>query len=175
MSTTFIYTLICPFTGAPRYVGKSDRPVFRAAAHIRRAKAGKENHTRKSRWISALLALGLEPILQVVSEVPREDWKSAERGYIQRLQENGWDLVNGTEGGDGGALTGEALKSMSEAQRGKKQSLETIQKRVAKTRGKKRTPEQCQKHSNYKRGYWASLSVEERASQCARMRSFKKI
>jgi len=97
MNTVFIYALNDPETGKTRYIGKSKNPQKRFWDHL---SDQEQNH--RTNWIKSLCAHGLKPVLQIWDEVPEEYWQRWERGYIQSFREAGFDLVNGTDGGDSG-------------------------------------------------------------------------
>jgi len=96
METTFIYTLNDPETNEVRYVGKSDNPKKRLYMHLWR-----ESKTHKSSWIKSLKNKGLTPLIEVLDEVPLDDWRFWEMYWIAQLKVWGCDLVNHTEGGEG--------------------------------------------------------------------------
>ena len=79
----------------------------------------------------------------------KEEACSLEQKYISMYKEGGksYNISDGGEGNWGYKFTDEQRKRMSEAQKGKKQSQETIAKRVAKNTGKTRTDEQKMKTS----------------------------
>lgn len=79
----------------------------------------------------------------------KEEACSLEQKYISMYKEDGksYNISDGGEGNWGYKFTDEQRKRMSEAQKGKKQSQETIAKRVAKNTGKTRTDEQKMKTS----------------------------
>lgn len=97
----FIYSLHCPETRKPRYVGKCTNVKQRLAAHIAKAKGGHTNH-HCAHWIRTLLDRGLRPTIHIVEEIPAGgDWQSAEAAAIKRFRDEGHDLTNLTGGGDG--------------------------------------------------------------------------
>lgn len=98
METTFIYFLRDPQIEKKGYVGKSDNPKLRAYHHLKETR--KEKH-RRARWIQSLLASKLMPKLEILDEVPKTEWPQWEVAYIQFFREEGYDLVNGNEGGEG--------------------------------------------------------------------------
>ncbi len=95
---TFIYALKDPVSGAIRYIGKTDDLELRLRFHISDSKR-QNNH--KAHWIMALLAKGLQPILEIIDQVPMAEWQAAEAAYIQFFKEEGCNLANGTPGGEG--------------------------------------------------------------------------
>lgn len=98
---TFIYALAHPKTGEIRYVGKSINPSARLRAHIGSARRSEYQH-HTSRWIRTLLDAGLEPVLIVLTEVPKgADWREVERKYVADFEAEGVRLTNSTAGGEG--------------------------------------------------------------------------
>lgn len=79
----------------------------------------------------------------------KEEACSLEQKYIAIYKKGGksYNISDGGEGNWGYKFTDEQRQRMSEAHKGKKQSEETVAKRVAKNTGKKRSDEQKQKTS----------------------------
>lgn len=168
MKPVFIYALNCPVTGRTRYIGKTVNPQTRLREHLLESKKGKNY---RAHWICSLTAQGLKPEFEILARVPNAGWQQVEMDYVAAFVELGYDLVNGTPGGDGcgsgenhpnfgkpvppergakisAALVGKKLSpehrnKLSNAHKGLEQSLETVAKRVAKLTGRKRTPEFC--------------------------------
>jgi group I intron endonuclease len=121
----FIYTLAFP-QGNIRYVGKANNPVKRLRKHMQESKRMK-NH--RDKW---LLSLTSTPYLAVIEEVSFETWQSRERYWISKFKHDGFNLVNGTDGGEGsngfkGKKHSEATKlKLRERSLGKKASEETL-------------------------------------------------
>lgn len=101
METTFIYALCEPETLNIRYIGKADDVNRRFRLHLREIK--RYPNTHKSRWIESVLKERRIPSLEILDEVPKNFWQLYEQKHIQMAKNAGFDLVNGTEGGDGGA------------------------------------------------------------------------
>lgn len=100
--TLSIYGLIDPRTGECRYVGKAVNPQRRLRDHLW-AISGKSH---KNSWLKNLLAAGLVPELTIIdSGVALEDANTAEQFWISLYRGWGCPLTNGTDGGDGGAIT----------------------------------------------------------------------
>lgn len=95
MQTTFIYTLVDPRCGEVRYVGKTDDPIGRAKTHLRK------EATIKGRWVQSLIADGVAPVLEILDEVPFDEWMFWEQYWIQFLRGHGCRLMNGDNGGLG--------------------------------------------------------------------------
>lgn len=128
------YVLICPITGEVRYVGKSDRHLdLRQREHVYdvRSKAG-----RKVDWIRWLLVQGLEPIIEHDEDIPDGvDWEVREQERIDYYISIGCDLLNETLGGKGVRNPSAHVRAkMAKKAKGRKQSPETVAKRVARLR-----------------------------------------
>lgn len=149
METTFIYALTEPGTKIVRYFGKANDPHERCFEHIRYAKQGKKWYT--SRWIRKLFELGKRPDVHILCEVPRNDWARFEIAFITLGRQCGFDLTNGTDGGDCGPLTkGKPLSpehraKVSAALKGREISLECRAKLRAARVGKPLSQEHREK------------------------------
>jgi hypothetical protein len=99
MNTKFIYTLSDPANGLVRYIGKTNNIKNRLKRHL------SNNHlsdsTKKNNWIISLLRNHQLPIIEVVDEVTSEEINFYEIFYISLFKSWGFDLLNGTNGGDG--------------------------------------------------------------------------
>lgn len=65
MTTHHVYHLVDPTDHAIRYVGKTTHPKARLRAHIKDAQESQT--TEKKRWISGLIAQGLQPVMVIVA------------------------------------------------------------------------------------------------------------
>ena len=107
-----------------RYVGKSVNPWERHRQHLSQP-LRKTAHQHKEYWIKACRRRGLIPTLTILEVVPMESWQMYERWWIIFLRSLGCDLVNHTEGGEGGAirkgqrLSPEHCAAISAARRGR--------------------------------------------------------
>lgn len=122
--TTFIYALSSPADPMNiRYIGKANDLKRRLGLHLREVSLYPKTH--KSRWIKILLQQNIIPSISVLDEVPTEHWQHYEKHHIRLAKSAGFKLVNGTEGGDGGATnTGKKFSlttrdKMSSAQKGR--------------------------------------------------------
>jgi len=97
MNTTFIYILIDPDTNLVRYVGKSNKPKRRYYKHCSRS----DKKTHKVNWINKLLNENKKPILEVIDEVPIEEWVFWESYWVSQFKTWGFNLTNNTNGGNG--------------------------------------------------------------------------
>lgn len=96
-----IYALTYPGTDDVRYVGKTVRsPRKRHKEHI--AAALNNPRLPVHRWVASLYRRGLWSCLWHLEMVPEtEDWAARERYWIKRFRNDGHDLLNLTEGGEG--------------------------------------------------------------------------
>lgn len=96
MKTTFIYALIDPRDNKIKYIGKADNPINRLGGHfLEKAK------TKKNNWLKSLKKENLKPELFILDEIPKEEWSFWERYYISLYKSWGFELKNGTDGGEG--------------------------------------------------------------------------
>ena len=95
---THIYVLKCPITNEVRYVGKTNNPSERYKNHLNKCRDG---GTYKHNWINSLRKIGLKPIFEIIDEVDIKEWKEKEKYYIKHYRDEGCNLVNHTDGGDG--------------------------------------------------------------------------
>ena len=111
MNTKFIYTLSDPNTGLVRYIGKTNNIKKRLSSHL------SNNHlsstTKKNNWIISLLRDNLIPIIEVLDEINSEEIDFYEKFYISLFKSWGFELLNGTDGGDGYDWSGRKHKKES--------------------------------------------------------------
>jgi hypothetical protein len=94
----YIYVLKDPITDEIKYVGKSINPYDRCRKHISEAKiTGANNH--RINWIKSLLKLGLTPNMEIMDEIDGE-WEWLEQYWISQFKTWGFNLTNGTFGGE---------------------------------------------------------------------------
>lgn len=140
METVFIYALNCPVTGRTRYIGKAKDPYIRLYGPQGHLKDKSKNH--RTNWIQSLKAQGKSPILEVLDIVPVNEWRQWEVAYIEFFYEAGFDLVNGTPGGEdppsrqGIPNSPETRAKISAALAGKPKSLEHCAAVSAALKGK---------------------------------------
>ena len=137
-----IYALIDPRDDRIRYIGRSVNIKRRFWEHLKKVET-----TKVGRWKQKLLSLELEPILEILEEVEdRASLKEREMFWIAYGRDQGWALLNLTDGGDGTlnpserhrqaiakanserVWTEEQRKATSERSRGYKPTPETIEK-----------------------------------------------
>ena len=102
-----IYTLEHPETGEVRYVGKTGEPLFkRLAKHVYESK---HSNSHRANWINSLCKNGMRPKIDLLEEVG-DDWVECEKYWIAQFKAWGFNLVNGTEGGDSVYRKGETFE-----------------------------------------------------------------
>lgn len=139
---TIIYALQDEI-GKIRYIGKTCNTIHkRFAKHLGEARRGVKG--RKSNWIRSLFKRGFIPSIIQIGEVKGDGCRD-EIAWIKYFRDEGVDLVNTTDGGEGAIGLKHSDKSNQKnrlAHLGKKQSAETIKKRISVCTGKKRSVEQ---------------------------------
>ncbi len=115
---TYIYALTDEF-GNIRYIGKSNNVEIRYKYHL---KESKQKRTHKEKWINSMIENNLKPDYFILEECIFSDWIIMEEYWIAQAKSWGFNLTNGTTGGEG-----------SNGFKGKKHSEETKQKLREKT------------------------------------------
>lgn len=136
IENVFIYTISDPITNSVRYIGKTIDIKNRLRDHIKRSK---NNKTHKDKWISSLIKQGHKPVILILDIVNKEDWIFWEKFYISLFKGWGFNLVNHTEGGDGGSFikhTEETKLKISKSHLGKKRQpfTEEHKKNISKSK-----------------------------------------
>lgn len=163
--TAFIYALADPREPASiRYVGMTIH-TGRPFDHVKDTRKGKRKSHLCS-WINLLLRDGLEPAVSIVEQfnevISRAELGERERHHIKRLREEGHDLTNMTEGGDGCAAfkgqhhSPETRAKMSEAWKHRTQHAQSPETRIKignKNRGLRRSPESIAKYKASHKGH----------------------
>jgi len=127
----FVYRLVDPRDNIVKYVGISKNIEERYRKHL-----ASKTRTLKNNWIKSLLSKDLKPICQVIDfSDNRESINEKEKFWIIKHKEWGFDLLNMTDGGDGGNTfegkkhTQETIQKMSESQSGKTKNITNESKR----------------------------------------------
>jgi group I intron endonuclease len=97
METVFIYVLIDPISNQIRYVGKTTNIKRRVQRHINERFL---HDSYKDRWIRKLINDNFYPEIEMIDEVPKNNWGYWEQFYISYFKFLGCSLTNGTIGGD---------------------------------------------------------------------------
>lgn len=95
----FIYALIDPNTNQIRYIGKTYNIKKRLTNHLLPSQLVK--NTRKNNWLKKLLKSKQFPILKILCKCKLKNVNKLEKKYITYYQNLGYNLTNGTKGGDG--------------------------------------------------------------------------
>lgn len=152
------------------YVGKTNNPRTRLPKHLQECRDQK--HYRAN-WLKALTDRKLIPTLEVVDEVPFEHWPQLEVAYIEFFLEQGYELTNGTPGGEDPPPGW-----------GRKKSPETVAKFRAAvsgenhwTFGKEFSPQYCAKFSRpgEKNSNFGKRASEETRAKQSKVRKGRKL
>lgn len=171
-----------------RYIGKTIRTLnTRLRDHHTEAK-GKAKHHRAT-WIRSVLDAGATLIIKDFEHYfyfDREELKRVgsgpEKKWIASGREQGYDLVNGTDGGEGVVgytYTDEARAKMSAAKKGKPLSSEHCAKLSAAlignqyALGMRHTPETKAKMSEQRKGNQHRLGIPHTEETKAKLRGRK--
>lgn len=93
----FIYYL-SDENGEIRYIGKTKNHIRkRLYAHIKESKGDSKSY--KNNWIKYLTSKGERPIIEVIDEVPEEEWEFWEQYWIFQFKCWGFNLTNLSSGG----------------------------------------------------------------------------
>jgi hypothetical protein len=128
-----VYALKDPRAGEVRYVGwTSMTPARRMTCHLTEAKHEKRSwNTFKVRWIRALLASGVLPIMEVLETGSGAGWSDAERRWIALYKTQTAKLTNGSAGGEGNfgySPPPEVREKIRQANKGRKLAPEHARK-----------------------------------------------
>jgi hypothetical protein len=119
MDKIYIYTLSDSL--GVRYIGQTKNIKLRLYRHIYDAKKNGRRNKRCS-WIKSLLNKNEKPIIEVIDEVYGRDWVFWEQYWISQFKTWGFNLVNGSDGGEGtyGRIVSDETKlKMSLSKKGK--------------------------------------------------------
>lgn len=94
----YIYRMIDPSTGEPRYVGKAKNPKRRLMQHILETQKG--NMTPCKAWVQSLLNDGKRPLMEIIEVCSDDDWRERERFQIALHRSKFPGLKNLADGGD---------------------------------------------------------------------------
>jgi predicted GIY-YIG superfamily endonuclease len=160
-----VYTLADPRTNIVRYVGYTGKKLeARLKTHLNDRE---RNH--RTFWISSLRADGLLPKIELIEAFEsKEEALEAERYWIAICKyQFGFDLVNGTDGGECFTLSEAARKKLSQSHRGKRHTEATKRKMSETQKGKMFSEETRLRMSETRKrlGLRPPSSVGRRASE----------
>jgi hypothetical protein len=190
-----IYVLIDPITNELRYVGRSSRGLIRPKRHWRDKELEYDYYC--SRWVRSLVSNGLVPEIEVLEQFDHSEnindvLNDAEIFWIAYWRSVGARLTNANAGGHIGKISEETRIKMSLSRKGKRQTKESIAKRLETIRenggwtdaqreahrrnsltriGKKLPEETCRKLSEVRRG--KKRSEQARANISAARKGMK--
>lgn len=114
-----IYGLFDPRDGELRYVGKAKNPAKRLIEHMFDSQLKSKTH--RNHWLKTLKVGGLKPMMVVLEKCESSVWQQCEIFWIRFCKRMGCDLVNSTDGGEGGFNPSpETRYKMGAGHRGKK-------------------------------------------------------
>jgi hypothetical protein len=87
----YIYALIDPRDGKPRYVGQTNNVVTRYSGHLRDTD---HCRTAKADWLFVLRILSVKPIMKVLCTVDDNKATTLEYRWIRKLTKRGYILTN---------------------------------------------------------------------------------
>lgn len=123
-------------------MGKANDPRERLKQHL-----AYKDVSHRAYWIQSLQRQGKIPGIAVLLEVSMDAWQYWERAFIQRFQDSGVRLVNGTDGGEapmeGRTHRQETRIKMSQAHKGIPMSRRTRKRMSAGQRLRWSTPVPC--------------------------------
>ena len=148
--TWFVYALVDSRSPEEiRYIGITNNPKARLSLHL--SQAPKEGW-KKSRWIGSVIDADGAVLMGIIATgLSQDDAMAMEVELIAEHRNNGVQLMNLTDGGDG--------------VKGQVQSAETRAKKSAALTGKPKSPEAVAKQAEAVRG--RKLSDEQRAKMSA--------
>jgi group I intron endonuclease len=133
-----IYYLQDPISMKIRYIGKTENSLEkRLIGHVHEAKKYKNLH--KKHWFALLAKQGLKPNIILLKEVDDDKWEEEERYYIQKFKNEGHDLINVFEGGNG--WTSNCVKKLWQNKEYRDFHTKRVQKELNPFFGKKHTEE----------------------------------
>jgi len=94
----YIYSLKSPITNEVVYIGKTKNPEKRLKDHHR---IENRIRCRLDRWKLLMSEIGLKANMEILLECNENEVNDRERHFIKIFKENGYNLLNMTDGGDG--------------------------------------------------------------------------
>ncbi len=99
MTKVYIYYLSDPETNEIRYIGQTVKLLkYRLSSHIYDSKRIRNHRTN---WIRSIVNKGLKPNIVLIEEVNKSSYIEREKYWIEYYKNLGFNLVNGTIGGEG--------------------------------------------------------------------------
>lgn len=92
--TAYIYALVDPRDGIPRYVGSTINPYVRLSGHITESNT-RSHLIRRCGWIKSIRDAGYYPHMVILEITPSQYTREREEFWIESLSHH--DLLNGTK------------------------------------------------------------------------------
>jgi len=100
MTKVIIYALSDPDSGEVKYIGQTSKTLNeRMRIHLKDARSKKNN--KRTAWIKSIVKRGKIPSIEIIDEVSEDSWQFWEMYWIEQFKVWGFNLKNGTAGGDG--------------------------------------------------------------------------
>jgi len=113
--------------GRIRYIGKTiDSLSRRFQGHLINARSGKRNH--RCNWMRSLLKQGITPSIIQIGEVEGDGCRE-EIAWIKYFRDEGVDLVNATDGGEGTLGFSPSIKTRKKMSLTRKRQLRSLKLR----------------------------------------------
>lgn len=133
-----IYSIHCPISDEPKYIGKTTRSVeLRFSEHLNGLNKKSRAYCKLYVWLRELKAKGLKPYYVEVDRC-ESDIDFWEMHYISLFKSWGFSLLNMTNGGDGGSLDDDTRKRISNTLKGRKLPMSVVAKISKYQRGRKK-------------------------------------
>ena len=110
MMIYYIYTLKDPTDGLIKYIGKTKDVEKRLKRHLSNWSLNSEPWTRKNKWLKWLKNSEMSPIIEILDTGNENNINDLEKYWIAQFKCWGFNLKNGTIGGDGVDWTGKKHK-----------------------------------------------------------------
>ncbi len=123
--------------GFPIYVGKSKNFKSRVYQHLQRDRFRYNSYFYN--WLNKQIAEDKEFYIDILEEASEDNWQDREKYWIQHYRDNGIELKNMTDGGDGNnnqMFTEETRHKMALSQTGRKHSEESRRKMSESMKGR---------------------------------------
>jgi hypothetical protein len=105
----YIYTLNCPITNEPKYIGQTIRSLEkRLQMHCYCY-----GYDKKQNWIRQLKKYSLLPFIEILEECDNSELNFMEKYWISQFKSWGFVLVNTTEGGESLPKSLESIEKMT--------------------------------------------------------------
>lgn len=91
LNEVYIYALVDPREGTPRYIGQTDSPERRMLQHLSKTI---DKNRDKHEWVQKTLTEGYRIYMMLLDRVPRTEGDKAEKEWIAHFAGLGVNLFN---------------------------------------------------------------------------------